>query len=475
MRLHRLLALGSLATFALLAACSDSSTNFQFSNNVTGGTGGTGGKSTAGNTSTGDDDDDDNGTAGTGIIITPGGGSSGSAGSGTSNCTTGSGSDKDGDGWTTEEGDCNDCDPNVNPGAIDVVNYKKDKDGKPTDELADTQIDEDCSGAPATADDPTSCDDGLALSTTTDPFDAAKAIGLCNKAEENPTDKKDRKWGVLSAGFNSIAGGFLKTPLAPGVQVGIVPGFGDETQPREGVRSLVMSSAEARAPGQSGYKASHCSTGTGLPGFTPSAAAPGFPKKSHCGNGEDPEGGEPYNPMALDLKIRVPTNAKSLRFNFRFFSCEYPVYTCQTFNDVFAVIMTPSPLTEGAMYDPNTKSANIAFDNNQNVIGVNNAEFFTACEPGGGADYVNCKSGSSSQLKGSGFETHGGSAWLATQVNIPKDESGKTASIIYLRFAIWNAGDTSLNSTAVIDNFQWSADEGSATPVTIIDPPGDIH
>jgi len=43
-----------------------------------------------------------------------------SASGGPSNCTSNPGVDDDGDGYTEPE-DCNDCDPNVNPGAIDVV------------------------------------------------------------------------------------------------------------------------------------------------------------------------------------------------------------------------------------------------------------------------------------------------------------------------------------------------------------------
>ncbi|MCU0655059.1 MAG: choice-of-anchor L domain-containing protein [Polyangiaceae bacterium] len=184
--------------------------------------------------------------------------------------------------------------------------------------------------------------------------------------------------------------------------------------------------------------------------------------------------------------IRVPTNARSLRFNFRFFSCEYPVYICDAYNDVFAVIMTPSPLDPGdTMYDSDTNSANIAFDATKGVIGVNNKDFLTACEPSNAYDltsptepeqtnipngYNNCKAGSGKLLQGSGFEGHAASAWLATQVPVPSP-SGKQASIIYLRFAIWDSGDHLLDSTALIDNFRWSAEEGSNQPVTIIDPP----
>ena len=70
--------------------------------------------------------------------------------------------DMDGDGWTPAQGDCNDCDPAVNPGAIDVP-------GDPA------KVDHDCNGK---YDPPAPCDSGLSLDDV-DANDAAKAIELC--------------------------------------------------------------------------------------------------------------------------------------------------------------------------------------------------------------------------------------------------------------------------------------------------------
>src|SRR5258708_4876851 len=52
-------------------------------------------------------------------------------GGSTNGCRWFDGTDHDGDGFSAQDGDCNDCDPNMNPGAYDV-----DKNG----------LDEDCSG-----------------------------------------------------------------------------------------------------------------------------------------------------------------------------------------------------------------------------------------------------------------------------------------------------------------------------------------
>lgn len=503
MRLTRIIALGSLASLYLLsAACSDSSVDPNaFGRAGSGGKAGSassqGGQAGASTNPEGGEggavQGEGGASSGSGgsISVLGGGGSSGAAGTGTGTCKDNGTPDQDGDGWTIEEGDCNDCDPFVNPGAIDVLNYVKDAEGKPTEELLplDKQIDEDCDGKPRAKDEVLSCDEGLG-NATGDAFEAARAMGICNvNVEQTPSDPKNRKWGVIKAGFNTISGAFLKGPAVPKNQVGILPNFGADTEPREGVRLLGLSSGAARAPGQPGYNAGQCEL-SGSPLISISQNAPGFPKPVTCTNyeGDTPEGAPPYDGMALDLMIRVPTNAKSLKFNFRFFSCEYPQYVCDSFNDVFAVIMTPSPLTSGdPMHDPGTQSANIAFDASKGVIGVNNKDFLTACEPSNFYEFTSsgpkltskpngyggCKKDSGKLLQGSGFEGHAASAWLATQVPVPPP-GGKQAAIIYLRFAIWDSGDYQLDSTALIDNFQWSAEEGSSQPVTVVDPPPQI-
>ncbi|MCS6900849.1 MAG: choice-of-anchor L domain-containing protein [Polyangiaceae bacterium] len=278
-------------------------------------------------------------------------------------------------------------------------------------------------------------------------------MGLCNVK----VDEASKKWGVIEAGFNRISGVFLKNPVTPGKNLGILKNFGAASTPLEGERIFALSTGEARA----GLIDTCEQSGTQEDQFPP-----GFPKQGSCGTT-----GEPYDGIALDMKIRVPTNAKSMKFNFRFFTCEFPNYVCQQYNDVFAVLMVPNPLpTDHNMFDPVSKSANIAFEsiaNNPkqgNVIGVNNQSFLTACDNTGDPDtagYVNCKG--ESELAGSGFEDHAASAWLTTQVPVPSGQ------IIYLRFAIWDSGDGALDSTTIVDNFQWSA-EGGTGVVTKIDP-----
>jgi hypothetical protein len=409
------------------------------------------------------------GQAGSGGIPTTTGGQGGSipgAGGGNGGtCVPGSADvDNDNDGWTENEGDCDDCDPNKNPGAIDLVNYVKDQNGKPTTKLEENQIDEDCDGKPAKPTDVTSCDSNLPIDVG-DPLNGARAMGLCQMAEANPASKKDKHWGVLDARFSDISGPSFssgselkQSKLSMALNFGALPNFGAATQPREGSSIFALSSGESRAPGQSGFVDNVCNFDKGYtnsyPGTFHTQSSPG------CGTPATPHDG-----VALEVRLRAPTNAKSFRFEFRFFTCEYPTYVCQKYNDIFAVMMDPYPLPQTDPMFPN-----VAFDtvgNDHYVIGVNNKNFLTACDPGPNG-YNHCKG--SSELKGSGFENHAASAWLVSQVPMPTFKPGEDR-IITLRFAIWDSSDGILDSTAVVDNFQWDAEDGSFETVIVPDLP----
>src|SRR5438270_6826204 len=68
------------------------------------------------------------GAGGGGSNGTGGNNGGGGASGGPCNATNPNG-DVDGDGYTPAQGDCNDCDPNFNPGAVDVM-ADNDCDGK---------------------------------------------------------------------------------------------------------------------------------------------------------------------------------------------------------------------------------------------------------------------------------------------------------------------------------------------------------
>jgi hypothetical protein len=164
----------------------------------------------------------------------------------------------------------------------------------------------------------------------------------------------------------------------------------------------------------------------------------------------------------LTVQLKVPTNALSFSFNFRFFSQEYWEYTCTEFNDFFIAM-----LYTGASGIPADK--NISFDSNGSYISVNSNAFFTVCQAKSG---YSCPDGTA-PLAGTGFDqvqndggcndedyyNGGATKWLSTSAPVVPGET------ITLKFAIWDTSDMALDSQVLLDNFKWSA-QGSTGPST---------
>jgi len=410
----------------------------------------------------------------TGLTFTPG--STGHSGSiqtlTNSGSTTGSGStvipdgggcvvtdpnmDMDMDGWTPMQGDCNDCNPNVNPGAIDVLLSSPDG-GTPV------YGDEDCSGVAGDSVKP--CDQGLLLADV-DANDAAKAIELCQVATMT-----DKKYGVISAQYVRANG----APFAsPGVQVGIQPNFGPNVQVQGGSNMLALSSGAARIVGQTGacgkISCEYNATATAPPGFPdPDPTCP--PVKAIADD------------VALQVQVRVPTNASGFTFSFKFYSFEYPDWVCTNngYNDQFVALMSPSPV--GADLPPGATAGNISFDSNHHPVGVN-VGYFTVCDPSTPTRFAsNCTSSATvtcptlptsycpdgvGQLLNTGFDVwnkdgpDGATRWLESSA------PAKPGSIITLQFTIWDAGNGEYDSTVLVDNIKWNATAGVTTPTPVV-------
>jgi len=366
-------------------------------------------------------------------------GSGGSTGS-TTTCTNEPDVDGDGDGWTETEGDCNNCDPNVNPGAVEVIvtNAAGNGGAGGGGGGAPEPADEDCDG---TIDEEELCDLALAVEDP-DPQNGAKAIDICQVAMNGT-------WGLLNASYVRANG----QPTPPGLSVGILSHFGQSVAVQKGERLLAMSSGNGRTPTDpSPCGNSSCSNkGAGVP-------PPGFPAVvPGCSGGTNIN-----DDIGLDLHLRAPTNATGYKFNFKFYSIEFPEYVCTTFNDQFIALVTPPPM--GAI------NGNISFDSMSNPVSVNIA-FFDVCDPANiGAFAQNCFMGCPAppnpycpsgiaELQGNGFDgawgDAGGTSWLQTTAPIGPGEE------FQIRFAIWDVGDTALDSTVVIDKFEWIANGGT--------------
>ncbi len=362
--------------------------------------------------------------------------------------------DDDHDGYTEEQGDCNDCDESANPGAAEVL---AEVDPNNPNAPPPAPADEDCDGK-IDADDPDlqTCDDGLALDSDS-PMDAVKAIGMCDvDANGAPKFLTKATW-VLADG----------TPPGPNVDMakyhlghGLVDHFGTNDLPQEGKRMLALSSGAARNKDEVGFVSRNFDKGySSLPPLTftgESPACPGsaVPKESV----QDAAG--------LELEIEPPTNAHSVSFQIHYRTYDFPQYICTTYNDFF-----------WANFVQGNVDKNLSFDGDGNAISVN-AKLFTQCDcppagPGmcalaGQANAYDCQG--HELLDGTDFDgstnpqptfsgwTNAGTSWLVTTAPVSPNVPMK------LRFVVFDGGvtnqgqgDHNLDSMVTIDAFRWHA------------------
>lgn len=288
----------------------------------------------------------------------------------------------------------------------------------------------------------TGCDSGLALDST-DPLDAARAMGMCG------AEVVSASW-VMPDG-SAVPAGTPNFDLGHG----ILSGFGSVISPREGVKVFAISSGTARQPTDPGYQ----DVGGFDKGYV--AAHPmGFPKESPACPGVTT--GEPHDAIALQVTLQAPDWAQGMGFDFDFYTYEWPGFVCSEFNDFFVALMTPIPM---GLPDPN-----ISFDAAGNPISVN-AAFMSVCGCTGGppcfagGKTFDCPNGTA-ELVGTGFEGfgfgdwHGATSWLTTTAPVMP---GAQFTLI---FGIYDSGDGVLDSTTVIDNFHWTPNP----PPVVTDP-----
>jgi hypothetical protein len=423
----------SLGFLAVLVAC-------QAGINDAGGgganpTGGAGGTGAGGEAPIGAGTPSGGGGSGAGFAT----GGMGGNGGGPIQCTPlGPDDDVDADGFTPNQGDCEDCDPARNPNAIEAPTAPN---GRPFDEDCDDQIDE--------VEEQVLCDADIAIDEL-DPIAAALAIELC-KTSAGPND-----WGLVGAKWVMADGA---PPPVDGAALanfhrghGFLDDFGPNVSTRAGERMLVVSSGTARRPEDPGYE----DVG-GFPKGYNGGFAQGFPKEAPFCPGITT--GTPFDPTGVELEIRTPSNATGFSFDFNFYTYEWPIYVCSQFNDFFLAILDPIP--EGQT------DGNISFDSVGNPISVNNALVQVCGCPNNppqpcqaGPLSFPCPLGNTELIgTGFGFDTafndHAATSWLQTTAPAPAN------AIIKLRFAVHDSGDGSLDSTTLVDNFRWTAAPGT--------------
>jgi hypothetical protein len=306
--------------------------------------------------------------------------------------------DDDGDGWSEDDGDCDDSDASLNPGSME--------DGG-TGTGMGNGIDDDCDGL---IDEGTSSFDDDAdgyseLQGDCDDFNPWVSPGMPEDPTNGLDDDCDGQIDEMIAGCDcpstttlreamDVCAGFVSASNS-GPSFAILPSFG-LYQPPNGCQMIALSSGLIGGSVQPGVD-------LGWPGSSGDTSS-------------------------LVLSLQVPPWSSSFSFSFNFMSAEYPEYVGLIWNDFFYANLNSS-----------TFNGNISFDSTGTAIQINSA-FFSVV--------------SSSSLWGTGFENGvgAGTGWLTTTAPVVGGET------ITLEFVIGDISDGYYDSTVLIDNFAWGVD-----------------
>lgn len=334
--------------------------------------------------------------------------------------------DLDQDGFTEEQGDCNDCDADMNPAAAEIIWV--DPNGSPP-------RDENCNGLINEA--PPTCDDNLALDSE-DPMDAAKAIGLCSNVIS-------AKW-ILADGSDIPTDPEKRAAFHLGH--GILSKFGTNNAPHEGKRMLILSSGTARNTNDPGYIYRSFSKGyTSNP--TDSA-----PITGNCG---DIPVGLAHDAAGVEFEIQLPSNMEGFALDYHFFTHAWSDSVCSPATDFFTTRLLPSVPPDND-YLAHQVTSNDPFEH------CNCPQ--KPCLAGSMAISYKCNGGIDA-LAGTPFATdlanpgwsHASSGWL--QERAYYTERGRKFRI---RLSTYDLFDGANDSSVLIDNWHWAFANANITP-----------
>jgi len=354
--------------------------------------------------------------------------------------------DLDADGWTVCDGDCCDeagiacANPElVNPGAFEFVG---------------NMVDDDCDPGTSDSVPAAACSSAAKFSGVTG-LDVINAMDFCQTTTQNPP-LPQRKWGVITADFRLANGAVPNATQLSNMQnwqAAVMTAYGNGVTPQKGSTLAGISSGRMRDANDPGYVAPNGGTDF----ISASSPPPNYlaqhgnalPSSASC-YGNCPAGSGANDSINVLATIRVPTNALSFHYDFRFFSSEFWTWSCTIYNDFYLAL-----LTSGHPMIPADK--NISFDSANNPVSVNNG-FFDVCQVRG---CQMCPAGTGA-LSGTGMEnlashatfgtgmTGGATNWLVTTAPVIPGET------ITLEFTVFDVSDGVLDSLTILDALEWS-------------------
>ena len=152
-----------------------------------------------------------------------------------------------------------------------------------------------------------------------------------------------------------------------------------------------------------------------------------------------------YDYVELRMTAEVPAGYDALRYQFAFFSSEYPLWFDHEspWNDMYV-----------AWLESEAWTGNISFDEAGNPISINGVLLDFRDAPAQGCDEP-CEA---PELAGFSMEGHAGTRWLETVAPVVGGET------IELVFAVFDLSDGSFDSAVVLDDWDWTCSGGP--PIT---------